>query len=149
METSPEPLTTFFAGCLRPLLILIGDPSSALMYALRGEASLFTLMVEAVVTVVEGRLMPRLRFRKDADDKTSSMSDSCCESTEDSEELSSFGSSSSLTGKRSASLVAKACIDAAKDLVCRRDTISAFSLIFAVSRAIREVFMRGLHCCWC
>lgn len=58
------------------------------MFALRGEVFVATAMVEAVVTVVEGLSMPRLRFRADEGTRASSMSETPDEPMDESEELS-------------------------------------------------------------
>lgn len=144
MLTSPDSLTTFFAGCFRPFLILAGDPFSALKPALRGDVLVETSTAEAAVTVVAGLAMPRLRFRILETNNVSSISETCGEAKEDSEELSSL-TSSCLTIRFAASPAAKALIDAAKDLVCWLAWTAKFRLAFAVSRASREVFIGNSH----
>lgn len=141
ISTSPNSLTTFFAGCFRPFLILAGDPSSVLIPDLREE----TLVVAStVVTVVAGVVIPRLRFRALEVPATSSMSGAPGELREDNEELLSLVSSC-LAAKAAAPSAEKALRVVAKDLVWRRVISSEVLLMLAASRARREVFMESLH----
>lgn len=143
---------TFLAGSFFPFLIFVDDPFSVLIAALRGEVLVSSLRLEVsvsvVVVVVVGVDPPRLRFGGvlSMKDGTSSISKGPGEPREDRGELSSSLPSSCLTARSTGvSPAANPLMAAAKPLVFRRATTSAFLPMVAVSRARREVFMRDLH----